>query len=67
MGKRSRHEARNVSQSPTREDGRDSAHLTSGSATSEALDQRSGRQRRESDRGGPELERDPYRDEGGEA
>jgi hypothetical protein len=66
MGKRSRRGAGNVSRSLAREHGSDSAHAMSGSARAEAFDDRPGRQSGEPDRGGPGLERDPYRDEGGE-
>ena len=67
MGKRSRRGADDVSRSLAREHGGDSAHAMSGSARAEALDYRPERQSGESDRGGPGLERDLYRDEGGEA
>ena len=67
MGKRSQRGAGNVSRSLDREHGGDSAHAMSGSAGGEALDYLPERQSGESDRGGPGLERDPYRDEGGEA
>ena len=53
--------------SRARERGGESAHAVSGSARVEALDHPLERQSGESDRGGPGLERDPYRDEGGEA
>lgn len=67
MGKRSRRGDDNVSWSLAREHDGASAHAMSGSARVEALDPQPERQSGESDRGGPGLERDPYRDEGGEA
>jgi len=67
MGKRSRRGADNWSRSLARDYGGQSAHGMSGTARGEAFDHRPERQSGESDRGGPALERDPYRDEGGEA
>jgi hypothetical protein len=67
MGKRSQRGADSLSRSPAREQGGDPARAASGSVRAEALDRRPERQSGEADRGGPGLERDPYRDEGGEA
>jgi hypothetical protein len=67
MGEQPRCGADSLSPSPAREHGGESAHAMSGTARTEALDHRPERQSGESDRGGPGLERDPYRDEGGEA
>ena len=67
MSKRSRPEADSPSRNPAHEQGGDSARGASGRVRAEALDRRPERQSGESDRGGPGLERDPYRDEGGEA
>jgi hypothetical protein len=67
MEKRSRCGADDGSRSLARERGGESAHAMSGSARTEALDHRPERPSGESDRGGPGFERDPYRDESGEA
>lgn len=66
MGKRSRREADHWSRSLARTHGGDSAHVVRGSARADAPDHRLECQGRESDGGGPGLERDLYRDEGGE-
>ena len=67
MEKRSQRGADNVSWSLARERCCGFAHAVSGSARAGALDHRTERQSGESDRGGPGIEPDPYRDEGGEA
>jgi hypothetical protein len=67
MEKRSRCGADNWSRSLARDQGGHSAHAMSGSARAEAPARRPERQSGEFDCGGPGLERDPYRDEGGEA
>jgi hypothetical protein len=66
MGKRSRCGAGNESRGLASEAGGNSARAVSGGARLQGFDDRPGRQNGESDRGGPGLERDPYRDEGGE-
>ena len=67
MGEQPRCGADSLPQSQAREHDGESAHVTGGTARTEALGHRAERQNGESDRGGPGLERDPYRDEGGEA
>ena len=52
--------------SPARGQVRESPPAMSANARREALDRPSGPQSGESDRDGPALDRDPYRDEGGE-
>jgi hypothetical protein len=67
MEKRSRCEVDDWPRSLTRNPGGESAHAMSGSARAAAPDHRFDRPSSESDGGGPGLEQDPYRDEGGEA
>jgi hypothetical protein len=65
MGQRPRGEADSLSPSLAHEHDDESAQAMGGKTG--ALDPRPEGQSGESDRGGPGLERDPYRDEGGEA
>jgi hypothetical protein len=67
MGKQPQYGADGPAASPACEHDGESAHAMSGTARIEAPAHRPERQSGESDRGGPGLERDPYRDEGGEA
>lgn len=69
MGKQPQCGTDGPSASPACEHDGESAHAMSGTPRVEAPARRPERQSGESDRGGPGLglERDPYRDEGGEA
>ncbi len=67
METRSRCGADNWSRSLARGRGGESALAMSGNVSAEAPAHRPEHQSSESDRGGPGLEPDPYRDEGGEA
>jgi hypothetical protein len=67
MGKRSRRGADDASRSLAPEHDESAARAMSENARVEALARRPEPPRGESARGAPALERDPYRDEGGEA